>query len=90
MNRLTKAALFAGATLAISQSAMAAPDAATDPRIDPQVRSFLAQVNKDSSPFWTLPGPQVRSVLTGLQAKTPVDLSGVITSEKPFPKTVSA
>lgn len=82
MNRLTKAALFAGATLAISQSAMAAPDAATDPRIDPQVRSFLAQVNKDSSPFWTLPGPQVRSVLTGLQAKTPVDLSGVITSEK--------
>jgi acetyl esterase/lipase len=29
-----------------------------------------------------LPGPQVRAVLTGLQAKTPVDLSGVIISEK--------
>lgn len=82
MNRLTKAALFASATLALGQNAIAAPDAATDLRIDPQVRSFLAQVNKDSSPFWTLPGPQVRSVLTGLQAKTPVDLSGVITSEK--------
>jgi acetyl esterase/lipase len=62
--------------------AHAAPDADKDPRIDPQVRSFLAEVNKDPSPFWTLPGPQVRAVLTGLQAKTPVDLSGVIISEK--------
>jgi acetyl esterase/lipase len=62
--------------------ATAAPDAATDSRIDPKIRSFLADVNKDSSPFWTLPGPQVRAVLTGLQAKTPVDLSGVVVSEK--------
>jgi acetyl esterase len=60
----------------------AAPDAATDLRIDPQVRSFLSEVNKDPSPFWTLPGPQVRAVLTGLQANTPVDLSGVVISEK--------
>jgi acetyl esterase/lipase len=82
MNRLTQAALFAGVTFAMSHTALAAPDAATDPRIDPQVRAFLADVNKDSSPFWTLPGPQVRAVLTGLQAKTPVDLSGVIISEK--------
>jgi acetyl esterase len=66
----------------MTQAASAAPDAAKDPRIDPQIRSFLAEVNKDSSPFWTLPGPQVRAVLTGLQAKTPVDVSGVIISEK--------
>ena len=58
------------------------PDAATDPRIDPQIRAFLAELNKDSSPFWTLPGPQVREVLTGLQDKTPVDVSGVTISEK--------
>jgi acetyl esterase/lipase len=31
------------------------PNAATDPRIDPQVRTFLAELNKDSSPFWELP-----------------------------------
>jgi hypothetical protein len=79
---LALAILTAGATIAMSQTAAAAPDAANDPRIDPQVRSFLSEVNKDSSPFWTLPGPQVRAVLTGLQAKTPVDLSGVTISEK--------
>ena len=37
---------------------------------------------KDPSPFWTLPGPQVRAILTGLQAKTPVNLSGETISEK--------
>jgi acetyl esterase len=64
------------------QPSTGAPDAAHDARIDPQVRSFLAELNKDSSPFWKLPGPQVRAVLSGLQAKTPVDLSGVAISEK--------
>jgi acetyl esterase/lipase len=63
-------------------AATAAPDAATDPNIDPEIRTFLAVLNKDSSPFWERPGPQVRSVLTGLQAKTPIDLSGVTISEK--------
>jgi acetyl esterase len=82
MNRLSTSALILGATLAMTQAATAAPNAATDPRIDPQVRSFLGEVNKDPAPFWTLPGDQVRAVLTGLQAKTPVDLSGVIISEK--------
>jgi acetyl esterase len=82
MNRLFTSALILGATIAMTQAATAAPDAATDPRIDPQVRSFLAEVNKDPAPFWTLPGDQVRAVLTGLQAKTPVDVSGVIISEK--------
>src|SRR3569833_2205253 len=66
---------------AMSQST-AAPDAATDPRIDPQVRSFLAQLNRDSSPFWEKPGPEVRGVLTALQSKTPVDMSGVTVTQK--------
>ncbi len=66
----------------MSQTATAAPDAATDPQIDPRVRAFLAELNKDDSPFWEKPGPEVRAVLTGLQAKTPVDLSGVTISEK--------
>ena len=82
MNRFLTSTLALGAIVTMTPTANAAPDAATDPRIDPQVRTFLADVNKDSSPFWTLPGPQVRSVLTSLQAKTPVDLSGVIISEK--------
>ena len=83
MNRLSATTLAAGlVAAALSPLADAAPDAGHDSRLDPQVRAFLAEVNKDSSPFWTLPGPQVRAVLTGLQAKTPVDLSGVIVSEK--------
>jgi len=59
-----------------------APNAATDSRIDPQVRSFLGDLNKDSSPFWELPQPKPQEILTGLQNKTPVDLSGVTTVEK--------
>ena len=58
------------------------PNAATDDRIDPQVRSFLADLNKDSSPFWELPQPKPQDILTGLQNKTPVDMSGVTTVEK--------
>jgi acetyl esterase/lipase len=68
--------------IAMTQTTLAAPDAATDPRIDPKIRTFLAEVNKDSSPYWEKPGPQVRAVLTGLQARTPVDLSGVSVTEK--------
>jgi hypothetical protein len=62
--------------------ATAAPDAATDPRIDPKVRSFLADVNQDPSPFWELPQPKPQENVTGLQNKTPVDMSGVTTVEK--------
>lgn len=58
------------------------PDAATDPRIDPQIRSFLADLNKDSSPFWELPQPKPQEILTALQNQTPVDMSGVTTIEK--------
>ena len=57
-------------------------NAATDLRIDPQVRAFLAELNKDSSPFWELPQPKPQEILTGLQNKTPVDMSGVTTVEK--------
>ncbi|MCA1452602.1 alpha/beta hydrolase [Bradyrhizobium sp. BRP22] len=46
------------------------------------VRAFLKEVNKDPSPFWTLPGPQVRATLTGLQNKYVVDLSGVTITER--------
>jgi acetyl esterase len=58
------------------------PNAATDPRIDPQIRAFLADLNKDSSPFWELPQPKPQDILTGLQNQTPVDMSGVTTVEK--------
>ena len=58
------------------------PNAATDDRIDPQVRAFLAELNKDSSPFWELPQPKPQEILTALQNQTPVDMSGVTTVEK--------
>jgi acetyl esterase len=74
-------AILLGATI-MTQAAVAAPDASTDPRIDPNIRSFLAELNKDHSPFWEKPGPEVRAVLTGLQAKTPVDVSGVTITER--------
>ncbi|MDP9079040.1 MAG: alpha/beta hydrolase [Bacteroidota bacterium] len=57
-------------------------DAAIDPAIDTQIRPFVAELNKDSSPFWELPGEQVRSILSGLQHQTEVDLSGITTEAK--------
>src|SRR4030095_5544401 len=81
----TLTAFLIGGIITMTQTTQviaAAPNAASDPHIDPLVRTFLADLNKDSSPFWELPGPQVRATLTGLQAKTPVDLSGVTIAEK--------
>lgn len=75
------AALIIGASL-MTHTAAAAPDAATDPRIDPRIRSFLAEINKDSSPFWELPQPKPQEILTALQNQTPVDMSGVTTTER--------
>jgi len=65
-----------GATMVMAQTAAGAPAAASDPHIDPPVRTFLAA---HSSPFFweLLPGPQVRAMLTDPQAETPVDPSGV-------------
>src|SRR5215470_2423392 len=76
------AALTLGASLMTHAAIAAAPDAATDPRIDPQVRAFLARINKDSSPFWELPQPKPQEILTALQSQTDVDMSGVATSER--------
>jgi acetyl esterase/lipase len=83
MHRTQKlAALTFGASIMTQTALAAAPDAATDPRIDPQVRSFLAEINKDPSPFWELPQPKPQEILTGLQNKTAVDMSGVSTTEQ--------
>src|ERR1700722_2902151 len=72
-----------GGVIAMTQLAGAqVPNAATDTRIDPQVRSFLAELNKDSSPFWELPQPKPQEILTALQNKTPVDMSGISTTEQ--------
>src|SRR2546427_12664870 len=67
-----------GATIVMTQTAAAGPDAASDSQIDRRGRTFRADLDKDSSPFFwdLLPGPQVRA-MAALQAKTPVDLSGV-------------
>lgn len=75
------ATFILGATL-VTQPALAAPDAATDPRIDPAIRTFLAKIDKDSSPFWELPQPKPQQILTGLQEQTPVDMSGVTVTEQ--------
>ena len=80
---LILAVLTLAGTIIMAQALAAeAPDAATDPRIDPQVRSFLADLNKDSSPFWELPQPNLQEIITALQNKTPVDMSGVTTTER--------
>lgn len=66
----------------MSQIATAAPNPSTDPRIDPQVRAFLTELNKDRTPIWKLPQPKPQDIITGLQNKTPVDMSKVSTVEK--------
>jgi acetyl esterase len=72
-----------GGIIAMTQLATPqTPNAATDTRIDPQVRALLAELNKDSSPFWELPQPKPQEILTGVQNNTPVDMSGVTTIEK--------
>jgi acetyl esterase/lipase len=83
MKNFGKLALFVIGGIVVTQAVAAlAPNAATDTRIDPQVRAFLSDLNKDSSPFWELPQPKPQEILTGLQDKTPVDMSGVNTVEK--------
>jgi acetyl esterase/lipase len=80
-NVLKTAILMAGASLMTGVVA-AAPNPASDMRIDPQVRAFLAEINKDPSPFWELPQPKPQDILTSLQSQTNVDMSGVTTTEK--------
>ena len=58
MNMILKiTSLMAGASLMTSLAA-AAPDPTSDLRIDPQIRAFLAEINKNSAPFWELPQPK--------------------------------
>jgi acetyl esterase len=78
---LTTAGLLLGATMTKTVSA-AAPNVATDQNLDPRVREFLVQIDKDPSPFWELPQPKPQEILTTLQKQTPVDLSGVTTTER--------
>jgi acetyl esterase len=59
-------------------------DPARDPAIDRRSRAFLAELNKDSSPFWELPGDEPRTIVTALQEQTPVDLSGVELDQREF------
>jgi acetyl esterase len=82
MKRALTLTILAGAMIAMTRTVFTSPDAATDPHIDPRIRSFLAEVNRDNSPYWEKPGPEVRATLTGLQAKTPVDMSGVTITER--------
>jgi acetyl esterase/lipase len=63
-------------------SSIAVDNAANDPAIDRRTRAFLKELNKDSSPFWELPGDQPRSIVTALQDQTPVDLSGITVDQR--------
>ena len=57
-------------------------DPAQDPAIDRRSRAFLEEANKDSSPFWELPGDEPRNIVTALQDQTPADLSGIEVDER--------
>ncbi len=77
------AALLAGMVACIQPGlALAASDPSKDPNIDPKVRAFLDVINKNAAPFWELPQPKPQEILTEIQDKTPVDMSGVMTTEK--------
>ena len=65
-----------------NQAAHAAIDVSADAHLEPNVRSFLSDLNKNPSPFWELPQPKPQEILSGLQNQTPVDMSGVTTVEK--------
>ncbi len=82
MNSTSKFAMLIAGVALMTHPAIASPNPSTDPNIDPQVRAFLTEINKDSSPFWQLPQPKPQEILTALQNKTPVDMSGVTTVEK--------
>lgn len=82
MNRILKLVAFTVGANLMTAVATAAPDVSSDTRLDPQVRSFLTAINKDSSPFWELPQPKPQDILSDLQSQTKVDMSGVVTTER--------
>jgi acetyl esterase len=57
-------------------------DPAQDPAINRRTRAFLQELNENSSPFWELPGDEPRTIVTALQDRTPVDLSGIDVDER--------
>ncbi|CAA0090299.1 Acetyl esterase [Starkeya nomas] len=60
----------------------ATADVARDPDLAPAVRELLVKLDKNESPFWELPQPKPQAILTALQNQTPVDMSGVATTER--------
>ena len=70
MKSFSKLVTFFLGGIVMSQVAVAqTPNAATDPRIDPQVRSFLAELNKDSSLFWNYRSPSRKRSLPGSRTR---------------------
>jgi acetyl esterase len=57
-------------------------DPAEDPAIDRRSRAFLKEVNKDSTPFWELPGDEPRNIVTALQDRSPHDLSRITVEDR--------
>src|SRR5262245_1735421 len=60
-------------------------DPTEDRAIDRHSRALLKDLNKDTSPFWELPGDRPRAGVTALQNATPVDMSGVEIDERQLP-----
>ncbi len=53
----------------------ATSDVAKDPDIAPEVRKFLVEIDKDPSPFWTLPQPKPQDTLPALRNQTHGDFN---------------
>ena len=64
----------------MTQSA-SAEDFKNNTHLDPTVRAFLTELSKNPAPFWELPQPKPQEILTALQNQSPVDMSGVTTTE---------
>jgi acetyl esterase/lipase len=60
----------------------ATANVAEDPDLAPGDRALLVKLDKNPSPFWTLPQPQPQEILTALQNQTRVDTSGVTIGEQ--------
>jgi acetyl esterase/lipase len=83
-NLIKGAALLAAICFNLKVSAQSA-DPARDPRIDPEIRTFLKGVNaagKGKTPIYKLPGNGPADALTALQGQTKVDMSGVEVTQK--------
>ena len=64
--------------LATAQTPNPASDLGSTRKCDP----FSRNSTRASSPFWELPQPKPQEILTGLQNRTRVDMSGVTTVQK--------